>query len=117
MGTLGILKVKLFWNKAYEVTNKILSRDSKYIADEIMWSKFGNFYERSDHNLNFIRIWSEKLLFFATTFEGSSRSKFNNLEMALSTVLTFYTSLTKGLKLKVRKFWVLILTFVVVSVE
>ena len=36
----GFLKIKLFWNKSYEVlihvhdiTNKILSRDSNYIVD------------------------------------------------------------------------------------
>ena len=49
MATPGLLKVKGFWNKGYgviisvhEVTNKILSLDSNYIADVIMWSKFGN---------------------------------------------------------------------------
>ena len=31
--------------------------------------------------------------------------KFNNLGLALGTNLTFYTSLSKGLKLKVIKFW------------
>ena len=63
MATLGILKIKLFWNKGYDVTNEILLRDSKYIAESIRWPKFGNFYERSDHNLSFTRIWSEKPLF------------------------------------------------------
>ena len=37
--------------------------------------------------------------------------KFNNLGLALGTNLKFYTSLLKGLKLKVRKFWESILTF------
>ena len=37
--------------------------------------------------------------------------------MALGTNLTFYTSLSKGLKLKVRKFWGLIPTFVEVTGE
>ena len=26
----------------YDVTNRILSRDSNYIADVVMWPKFGN---------------------------------------------------------------------------
>ena len=43
------LKIKVFWNKAYYViysvydeTNKILSHDSNYIMDKVMWPKFGN---------------------------------------------------------------------------
>ena len=49
MAALGLLKVKVFWNKGYDViisvhdvTNKILSRDSNYIIDVVMWPKFGN---------------------------------------------------------------------------
>ena len=47
--TPGLPKIKIFWNKDYEViisvhdvTNKILSRDSNYIVDVVMWPKFGN---------------------------------------------------------------------------
>ena len=50
LASLGLLKIKLFWNKDYDViifvhdlTNKILSLDSNYIVDAVMWSKFGNF--------------------------------------------------------------------------
>ena len=49
LATLGLLKIKVFWNKGYEVitsvsdvTNEILSRDSDYIVDLAMWPKFGN---------------------------------------------------------------------------
>ena len=49
MATPGLLKIKVFWNKGYDViiyvhdvTNKILSRDSNYIVDVVMWPKFGN---------------------------------------------------------------------------
>ena len=49
MATPGLLKITVFWNKDYdviisvdEVTNKILSRDSNYIVDVLMWPKFGN---------------------------------------------------------------------------
>ena len=49
MATPGLLKITVFWNKGYgviipvdDVTNKILLRDSDYIADVSMWSKFGN---------------------------------------------------------------------------
>ena len=49
MATSGLLKIKVFWNKGYyviysvyDVTNKILSHDSNYIMDVVMWPKFGN---------------------------------------------------------------------------
>ena len=49
MVTSGLLETKVFWKKVYdvimsihEVTNKVLSRDSVYIVDVVMWSKFGN---------------------------------------------------------------------------
>ena len=47
MATLG-LKKKVFWNKGYnviisvhDVINQILSPDSNFIVDVIMWPKFG----------------------------------------------------------------------------
>ena len=43
--------------------------------------------------------------------------KFNNLGLALGTTLKLYTSVAKGLKLKVRKFWELNPTFVEATVE
>ena len=49
MATPGLLKITVFWNNDYDViisfddvTNKILSRDSNYIVDVVMWPKFGN---------------------------------------------------------------------------
>ena len=46
---LATLKIKVFWNKGYDVivsvrdvTNKVLSCDSNYIVDLVMWPKFGN---------------------------------------------------------------------------
>ena len=50
-------------------------------------------------------------------FEGWSWIKFNNLGPALDKNLKFYTSLAKGLKLKVKKFWGLVSTFVEVAGE
>ena len=45
----GLLKIKIFQIKGYDViffdydvTNKILSCDLNYIADVVMWPKFGN---------------------------------------------------------------------------
>ena len=49
LATLGLLKIKVFWNKGYDVTvfvydvtNKILSCDSIYIVNMVMWPKSGN---------------------------------------------------------------------------
>ena len=49
MATPGLLKIRVFWKKGYDViisvediTNKFLSRDSNYIIDVVMWPKFGN---------------------------------------------------------------------------
>ena len=50
-------------------------------------------------------------------FEGWFWFKFNNLGLAVGTNLKFYTSVAQGLKLKVRKFWELIPTFVEVTGE
>ena len=72
IATLGLLKITVFWNKGDDViihiddiTNKVLSRDSNYIVDVFMWTKFGysSSSMRSYHNLSFIRIWTEKPLF------------------------------------------------------
>ena len=64
----------------------------------LLWEKF---------NFNFRRIWPEKPI-----LEGYSWFKLNNLGPGLGMALTFYTNVAKGLKVKVRKFWVLSLTFV-----
>ena len=49
MATPGLLKITVFWNKGCDVishvddvTNKILSHDSNYIIDVLMWPRFGN---------------------------------------------------------------------------
>ena len=52
-----------------------------------------------------------------TFFEGLPWFKFNNLGLALGIALKFYTSVAKESKLKVRKFWCLIRTFVEVTGE
>ena len=61
--------------------------------------------------LQFYKDLTRKIAFF----EGWSWFKFNNLGVVLITDLKLDTSVAKGLKLKVRKFWWLILTFVEVT--
>ena len=50
-------------------------------------------------------------------FKERSWFNLNNLGLELDAALRFYRIVTKGLKLKVTKFWVLILTFVEVTEE
>ena len=47
MATPDLLRIKTFWKKYYDVIigfhgNKILSRDSNYNVNVVMWQKFGN---------------------------------------------------------------------------
>ena len=49
LATLDFFKIHVFWNKGYDVIisihdfiSKILSRDSNYILDVVMWPKFGS---------------------------------------------------------------------------
>ena len=63
MATPGLLKIKVFWKEGYEViifvheiTSKILSRDSDYIVDVIMWPKFGSFSRTSMREVVIITI-------------------------------------------------------------
>ena len=49
LATLGLFKIKIFKKKGYDViiadydvSNKILSHNSNYIKDMVMWPKFGN---------------------------------------------------------------------------
>ena len=114
---LGLLKTMVFWKKGYDVIitshdviNKILSRDSNYIVDVVMWSKTWDVIIR----ICFYKDLTRKNAFF---FEGWSLFKFNNVGLALGTNLKFYTNLAKGLKLKVKMFWELTPTFVELTGE
>ena len=47
LAALGHIEIKVTWKKDYgiiisthDVTNKILSRDSNYIVDVVIWPKF-----------------------------------------------------------------------------
>ena len=78
LATLGLLKKKVFLNECYDVTiyfddvtNKILSRDSNYFVDVVMWLKSHN-HKRSYHNFNFIRVRPEKTIFLRGSLGSSS---------------------------------------------
>ena len=47
VATLDLFKIKVLWDYdvviyVHDVNNKILSRDSNYIVDVVMWLMFGN---------------------------------------------------------------------------
>ena len=121
--TLGLLKIKLFWNKdndviifVHDVTNKILLGDLNYIVDVFMWPTFGN-SNISVREVTIISILKD-LTRKTTFFDEWSWFKFsiiwdghNNL------VLRSYTNASKMLKLKVKKFWRLNPTFVELAGE
>ena len=120
MANLGLLKLKLFWNKGYDIivsvydaTKNFLSCDSNYFVDVVMRPKLDNssIFKRKVIVTSTLQGFAQKNDFF----EGWSWFKFNNLGLALGMALRFYTSVAKGSKLKVRKFFGLILTFVKVT--
>ena len=121
MTTLDFLKIKIFSNKCYnaftsprDIISKILSRDLNYIVNVVKWPKFGNSsISMREHIItSILYIFDQKKLFF----ERWSWFKINNLRLAQVIVLKLYTS-SKQVKLKVRKFWGLIHTFVEVTGE
>ena len=64
--TLDLLKIKVFWNKDYDstisvhdATHKILSCDTNYIVDMVMWPKSGNCKISQPQ---FIRISPKKII-------------------------------------------------------
>ena len=69
LATLDLLKIKAFWNKGYDiitsvcdVMNKILSHDSNYIVNVVMWPKFGN-SSISMKEIIITSTWPEKPIF------------------------------------------------------
>ena len=120
MATPCLLKITVFWNKgcdviisANDVTVIILWHDSNYIVEVFMWPKFGN------SSISMGKAIRTSILYGfdrkATFFEGCSWFKFNNSWLLLGANLKFYTSVGKGLKLKVRKFWGLIPTYFMIT--
>ena len=103
----------VFWNKGYYViypvynfSNKTLSHDSNYIMDVVTWPKLVTLASVQE-KLSWPQFYKD-LTRKTAFFEERSWFKFNNLGLALGINLKFYTSLPKGSKLKVRKFWGLI---------
>ena len=91
----GLLKRKVFWNKVYDVIISVHYLTNKSF---FMWHKF---YCRCDR---VTKVWF-----------GTSSISMIEKTVALGRALKFCTSVVKELKLKIRKFWWLIPTFVRVT--
>ena len=85
----------------HDVTNNLLS-DPNYLVNKVMLPKFGNFI------ITVILLGFDQKTRF---FKRWSRFKFNNLGLALGIAWQSHISVTKALKLKVRKFQWLTPTF------
>ena len=119
---VGLLKIKVFWNKIYDfiipihdVSNKIISRELNYIVHLFMWPKFGNcnISMRELITTSILQAFDQKNNFF----EGRFWFKLNNLGLTLGMALKFSTSAVKGLELKVRDRLRLLPSFVEVTGE
>ena len=77
------------------------SCDKKLVTVSFLWEKLSQFYKDLNRKTAFL--------------EWCSWFSFNNWGLALGTNLKFYTSVAKGLKLKVRMFWGQISTFLEVT--
>ena len=98
--TEDLLKIKVFWNKSYDVinyvydvTNQIWSYDSNHIVDVVMWPKCGN-SSISMREVVRTSILTRKTAFF----EEWSWFQFNNLGLAPARNMKFYNIVAKGLK-------------------
>ena len=118
IAALGLLKIIVFWNKSYDViiciydvTNIILLRGSNYTVDVIMWPKFGY------SSISIKEVIINSILLKGFDQKNRSWFKFNDWGVALGIALTFYTSVAKELKLKLKECWRLNPTFVEVTWE
>ena len=112
LANLGLLKIKVFWNKVYDAINflhdvnrKFLSPDSSYIVDLVIWPTF---YDSSTSMREVI----------LTPFYKDLNGKgffFQKCSWFSHSALKFYTSMKNRIKTKRNKVFRLILTFVEVT--
>ena len=88
-----------------QIILQICSCDQSFVTLVFLWEKLSQ--------PQFYKDLTRKAAFFEELFWF----KFNSLELVLSTNLKFYISPAKVLKLKLRKFWGLIPTYVEVTGE
>ena len=78
LATLGLIKIKVFWNKGYDVIvsvhdviNRILLHGSNYIVDVVMWPKFDN-SSISMKEVMFCKDLTKKTMFLRDALGSSS---------------------------------------------
>ena len=95
LGTLSLFKIKIFWDKGYDVvnfapdvTNKILSRELNNIVEVVMWEKFGNssISMREVIITSILQGFDQKNKFS----EGCSCFKYNNFGLTLGMALKLW---------------------------
>ena len=86
--TLGLLRIKIFWNKGYDIV--IFAHN---VTNKITWLKFYCTYGHATKITNLSR--------YINFFDRYSWFKFSNLGLALGTTLKIFTSVAEDLKLKV----------------
>ena len=113
---LDLLEIKVFWSKGYDaIISAMASLTKFYPVIQIMLQMWP--CNQSWVMLAFLLEKFSKTQFYnnltrkTNFFPGCSWFRFNNLRLALAMALHFYTSVTKNLVLKVKKFWELISTF------
>ena len=112
------LEIRLFLNilrynviiSVHDVTKKIWSGDSNDFLDVIIWSRFANCSIFFKEIIITLHLWDFLKKKKKTTF--CSCCNFYNLGLVLDISWKVYTSLAKGLKLKVKKKLGLVSTFV-----
>ena len=110
MATLNLLRIKVFWDKVYDVRifSKMPPTKFYHVIQIIlqMWScnqslvTLGLLWEKFSQP-QFYKDLTTKTLFF----EGWSWFKFHNLGMALGIALKFCISVAKGSTLNSKGFW------------
>ena len=111
LATLASLKLGYFEKIGYvifsvhNITKKILSCDSNHIVDMAMWPKFDNSSISIREVIVTYKDLTWKTIFFGRWFWFM----FNNLRLVVGMALNFYSSVAKGLELKFRMFWGLVL--------
>ena len=111
MAAPALLKVKVFWNKDLKLKTDIFC----------LWRHQQNFSHGSNYIMDVTKFGNSSIC-IREVIITSSLSRFDQKNLVRGgldscSIICQYTSLSKGLKLKVRKFWRLIPTFVDVTGE
>lgn len=115
LACLGRVKTKVFWNKGYEIIISVQTSSVKiYHETQIILQTLPKFCNSSTSISFFI---TSILSGFDQTFLRNTLGSSSIIGTGTRYGLKFYTSVDKGLELKVKRFWELIPTFLEVVGE